>query len=117
MPISFGFTGTVYAYLGHPQDAKRVLEQGLAQLDPAWTFRQLAFYIDLVIAHSLDHNVEEACHYARQAARGAEQAKAPMTLERVQDAAHTFLKPWKDSPVVKDLCEELRVLQAKLLSV
>lgn len=115
-PWSWGFTGTVYAHLGQLQDAYSALEQGLAQLDPAWTFRRLAFSIDLLIVHSLDHHVEAACHAARQAARGAAQARAPMTLQRIQDAAHTFLKPWKDSPMVKDLSEELRALQAKLLS-
>jgi hypothetical protein len=116
-PWFFGFAGTISAYLGHASEAKRALEQGLGELDPTWTFRTVTFYKDLVIAHSLDHQVEEACRSARQAARGAAQAKAPMALQRVQDVVDTFLQPWRDSAVVKNLREEIRVLHWKVRSV
>jgi tetratricopeptide (TPR) repeat protein len=119
-PWLFGYRGTVYAHLGHPQDARKAqseLEQGLASLGPADTFRQWGFYNDLVIAHSLEKHVEEACHCARLAMNIAEQTKAPVYLQRAQDTTQQFLKPWKESPIVKNLVEEFRTAQQNLALV
>jgi tetratricopeptide (TPR) repeat protein len=119
-PWLFGYKGTVYAHLGRPQDASRAqceLEQGLRSLGPASTFRQWGFYKDLVIAHSLEKNVDEACHCARLAMNIAEQTNAPMYLQRAQDTTQQVLKPWKDSLIVKGLMEEFRVVQQKLAVV
>jgi transcriptional regulator with XRE-family HTH domain len=116
-PWLFGYRGTVYAHLGRSQDARRAqseLKQGLASLGPTNTLRQWSFYKDLVITHSLDKNVDEACHCARIAMNIAEQTKAPMYLQRIQDTAQQFLKPWETSSIVKNLMEECQVVQQKL---
>jgi tetratricopeptide (TPR) repeat protein len=113
-PWTFGYRGTVCAHLGRPREAQSELEQGLAALGPAHLFRQWGYYKDLVIAYSLDKHVDEACHCARQAMNIAEQTKAPMEMQRTQNTAQQFLKPWEESPMVKNLMEEFRVAQRKL---
>lgn len=114
----FGYRGAVYARLDRPHDALRALnelKQGLTLLDPAERFRHWGFYNDLIIAHGHRKDIEEACHYARLAINMAEQAKAPIYLQRLQGVIQRSLNPWNDSPLVTNLLEELQVVQQKLV--
>jgi len=115
LPWLYGYRGAVYVHLGHnAQRAQSELERGLASLGPGLMFRRWGFYHDLLIAHSLGKQVEEACQCARLAMNVAEQTQAPIFLRRVQDTTHQFLKPWKESQAVRDLLEEMRLAQQKL---
>ncbi|HEU5382861.1 MAG TPA: RNA polymerase sigma factor [Ktedonobacteraceae bacterium] len=114
-PWLYGYRGAVYAHLGHDtQRAQGELERGLASLDRGLLFRRGGFYHDLIIAHSLGKQVEEACQCARLAMNVAEQTQAPIFLRRVQDTTHQFLAPWKESSPVRNLLEEIRLAQQKL---
>lgn len=114
LPWLSGYQGAVYAHLGHAQRAQSELERGLASLDPRLLFRQWGLYHDLIIAHSLGKQLEEACQCARLAMSAAEQTQVPFYLWRVRDTAHQFLTSWKGSPLVRDLLEEIRLAQQKL---
>jgi RNA polymerase sigma-70 factor (ECF subfamily) len=115
LPWLYGYRGAVYAHLGHDtQRAQSELERGLASLDPGLLFRRWGFYHDLIIAHSLGKQVEEACQCARLAMNVAEQTQAPIFLRRVQDTTHQFLAPWKESSPVRNLLEEIRLARQKL---
>ncbi len=114
LPWLYGYLGAVYAHLGHAQRAQSELERGLAFLGPELALRRWGFYHDLIIAYSLGKQVEEACQCARLAMSAAEQTQVLIHLRRVRDTAHQFLKPWKESPPVRDLLEEIRLAWQKL---
>jgi tetratricopeptide (TPR) repeat protein/transcriptional regulator with XRE-family HTH domain len=112
-----GYKGACYGRLGRSSDgrnARSALERALERLDSRCLFRQNPLLRDLAIAYSREKEVDEACRIAVQAVHLAEQANAPMELQRVQDFSQHYLTRWRNEPAVKDLDELLQTVQKKL---
>jgi len=113
-----GYQGVCFRRLYDPEDKQSSLYLGKAQsvlidslnlLDSTLMQRRPTFLTDLAEAYLQQREIEESCKRATQAAICATQIKLQKVLRRL-DKIRQELQPFKDTPYVKKLDEDLAPL-------
>jgi tetratricopeptide (TPR) repeat protein len=103
--------GQCLLQLKRPAEALAILEPSVAALDPATSVRNLAMTkVDLGAAYLQQGEVEQAAHMLGRAAQLAVRNRSVRLAIKLRET-RSLLDPWKDSPAVQDLDEQLDVLQ------
>jgi tetratricopeptide (TPR) repeat protein len=99
-------TATCYLLLGLPEPARAAIEETIT-LSQSKEVREQSLYLTrLAETYIPDSEIEEACKLAHQAILLAEETGSERALRRVRQL-RTKLRPWSDSPYVRELDEDL----------
>jgi transcriptional regulator with XRE-family HTH domain len=103
-----GYRGSCALALDRPEEASTVLESALAQTSGALIGQRCAVMTDLATAYAMQREVEHSAALLAQSADTAERAGLGELLQRVH-GARLRLNPWRDTPAVRHLDEQLAV--------
>jgi hypothetical protein len=106
-----GERGVALARLRRPGVARDVLQTALASLDPRVVKTRPRLLTALATAHVQQGDVEEAARLGGEALTLAAQQQVMPNLEDVR-RVRLELEPWRNSPAVRDLDEQLRTVSA-----
>jgi transcriptional regulator with XRE-family HTH domain len=103
-----GYRGSCALALDRPEEASTVLESALDQTSGALIGQRCAVMTDLATAYAMQREVEHAAALLGQSADTAERAGLGELLQRVH-GARLRLEPWRNTPAVRLLDEQLAV--------
>lgn len=92
--------------LNHPRQATQALFEALNLLPAAFVRERSGTLIDLAFAYIQQHEIEEACRVATEAAKLARSTKSERNLRRLRELLVDLL-PWMSLDCVQDLSRHL----------
>lgn len=107
------YQGSCYMRLHHIEQALVALQEGLKGLESPSALRR-AVLLDLAETSIQAMDVEQACHYMKQALEISLQVQALGSLERVLRFRQQ-LRPWSEVQGVRDIDEQLRGFNRSLI--
>jgi tetratricopeptide (TPR) repeat protein len=101
-----GWRGRCLTRLGRVDDADASLTRAVSAWDPSFVYERAITLVGLAALRLRQEELEECCRLAEEGLALAVSTSSPGIVERVQDL-RLELEPWRDSPGVKDLDEQM----------